>query len=201
MKKNLHSCLLVILALLMSLPVFGQQYTFVPGSTVGNNIPWGNASSNRRQNLYYPTDFNAPSGSITTLYIMPNTSVSTVSYTNVTVRMGATALNTFTSGPWISTGLTTVYNGAATLNAGTGGWLVLTLQTPYVYNNTQNLIVDFTTTGFSASYFMLHGNSGFTDRSLFGSATAASVGTQARLQQLGFDMITCAGPTGLAASG
>lgn len=199
MKRNFLVLFLIVLGCIAA-DVSAQQYSFIPTGTVANNIPWG-SGTNRRQNLYYPTNFNAPSGSITTLYIKPNTAIASISFTNVTISMGPTALNTFVAGPW-ATGLTTVFNGPATFTANAGGWLVIPLTTPYAYNNTQNLIVDFQQTGNSATISVLHDNTASAaDRSLYAAATAGTAALQPRLQQLGFDMVACTAPSGLAAAG
>jgi len=58
---------------------------------------------------------------------------------NVTIYMGHTSKTGFTSTTdWITTGLTQVYSGSVTTAS---GWYTITLDSPFDYNNTDNLVV------------------------------------------------------------
>ena len=58
-----------------------------------------------------------------------------------TIRMKHTALDAYTSPAWESTDWTTVYQNDETVSA--TGWVTFAFTTPFNYNGTDNLIVDF----------------------------------------------------------
>jgi hypothetical protein len=60
---------------------------------------------------------------------------------NWTIRMKHTALSTYASAAWESTGWTTVYQNNETIAA--TGWTVFTFDTPFYYNGSDNLMIDF----------------------------------------------------------
>lgn len=65
----------------------------------------------------------------------------TVSMTRFTVRIKPTTLSAYSSGSWETTGWTTVYQGNLTVTK--TGWLTLPFTTPFQYDGTSNLMVDF----------------------------------------------------------
>lgn len=189
----------LLAAFLLSNDLWAQQHLFNPTSTIANTIPLqSGATANFRQLVYYPTDFStATSGTITDIYFKVSLAA-TPSFTNLTVKMGSTTLNTFTTA-YVTTGLQTVYNGAyslATISTANGNFLKITLQTPYSYNNASNLIVELSQTGYSPGVQILQGNVGFVARSLFGAATGTSGSVQDRLATFGFDIMStpCTNP-------
>ena len=180
--------ILVISLILLFVPeILGQQYTLTGGS-IGNSIPFANSSNNRREWIFYPSNFStAPSGYITKIYIMANTSVSST-FTNFTLRMGPTTLNTFTAGPWITSGTDTVfYSASFSVSTISGNWIPITLQTPFYYNNTMNFIADVSQTGYTSGVTILQAS--VAGRSLYGGAGSASASLQGRLVNFGFDML------------
>lgn len=203
MKVNLFKaskavCSKVILSfsamLALSQLASAQQYVCTTNTPIANTIPFSNSTSNFRQLVYYPSDFpGAPSGSITDIYVKASTAV-TPSFANLTVKMGPTTLNTFTS--TYVTGLQTVYTGAYSQASVAGNYVKITLQTPYVYDNTQNLIIEFSQTGQSPGFSVNQGSVGYAGRSVFGGANATSGSVQDRLADLGFDILTapCTNP-------
>ncbi len=58
-----------------------------------------------------------------------------------TIRLQHTDWTDYNAGNFLASGWTTVYQG--TEPAGSTGWRTFTFQVPFVYNGTQNLLVDF----------------------------------------------------------
>jgi hypothetical protein len=185
MNKHLLGTISFLFFLLASV-AHAQQYTYGTGAGTTNTIPF-NGATNLRQWVYYPTDFpTAPSGNITTLYFKA-AAATAVNFSNLTIKIGHTTLSTFTAGPYV-TGLTTVYNGPYSGTPITGNWVVVTLQTPFLYNGTQNFIIEASQTGYSPGFSIAQTTSGVTARSLYGTATATSGSTQDRLGHIGMDI-------------
>ncbi|MCD6062233.1 MAG: Fibronectin type domain protein [Flavipsychrobacter sp.] len=194
--------LLVLLCFAVSGHVSAQQYIYSVTTTVGNSIPLG-GTTNIRQNIYYPSHFpTAPAGTITKIYFQPS-STGTFTFTTLVIKMGYTSLSTFTAGPF-ATGLTTVYSNTASFTTNSGGWIEIPLQTPFLYNASQNFIVEASQQGYSPSMSAICDNStGATDRTLYGTTSSSTGSLQARVMRLGFDLTPgtpCTAPTGLAAS-
>ena len=93
------------------------------------------------QVIYYPSEINT-SGDITKIsYYFDGGAVGS-NNKNWVIYMGHTNLNIFTDGwiPHTGNNFTQVFSGVVPLNAA-GGWVEITLQTPFSYNNTQNLVI------------------------------------------------------------
>ncbi len=193
MKQNFYY-LLVLLTL--SIPMSAQQHVYNAVSTIANTIPFQSGpTQNFRQWIYYPSNFPAAaSGNITDIYIKASNSAS-LNFTNLNVKMGTTTLMQFTTS-YITTGLQTVYNGAYSQATVTGDFIKITLQTPYYYNNTENLVVEVSQTGYSPGVQIEQGSVGYTGRSLFGAAANTSGTVQHRLATFGFDIMSapCTNP-------
>ncbi|RYE17355.1 MAG: hypothetical protein EOP51_24025, partial [Sphingobacteriales bacterium] len=194
-KRLLHYFFLLTCICLVSESVDAQNYQYPVFSPTANTIPFANSTSNLRQWIYYPTDFyGAPSGTITTLYFKASGS-GNVNFANLTIKMGATSLNIFPNATFV-TGLTTVYNGAYSATVMPSNYVVVNLQTPYLYDNSQNLIIEASQTGFSPGFSIALATTGVVARSLYGASTAVSGTVQDRLADMGFDIVTgtCTNP-------
>jgi len=102
----------------------------------------------RDEIIYLHSDLGA-AGTINSLALSVSTAPGLMS--NFTIRMKHTALSTLpsTGGSWDGTGWTTVYQGSPTISS--TGWSTFTFTTPFAYDGTSNLLIDFshnaTTTG------------------------------------------------------
>lgn len=107
-------------------------------------------------------------GSITKLYLRAGTTGST-QYTGLQIRMGQTSQSdygNYTGGTTnFITGLSLVYNGNLSVTHTTGQWVEITLQNPFGYNGTSNIVVETYYTGYTGnginmqgSYYTLNGN-------------------------------------------
>ena len=94
------------------------------------------------QSIFKSSYFNGTAGTITKLYYQYNGG-GTFSGDAIIVYMGTTNINSFTSSSsWLPiSNFTTVYNG--TMSASAQGWVEITLQTPYNYSGSGNLVIAF----------------------------------------------------------
>ncbi|MEI8005022.1 MAG: T9SS type A sorting domain-containing protein [Bacteroidota bacterium] len=114
-----------------------------------NSFPWGIAAGKEVQLLFLPGEFNqpspAPAGNIISVAfrVADTYPITNVTYTNLTIALGQTALTAFAAGAYYSGSLTTVYTRASVVLNGAGGtWVTLTLDTPFPYDPTQSLVMD-----------------------------------------------------------
>ena len=193
--------LLLTVVSFMSLICSAQQYSYV-GGTSNNSWPFNGtaAGSNKVQWIYRSTDFpTAPSGIITDVYFkLSGSSIGgTPTYTNLDIKMGATSLIDFPAGvtPFI-TGLQQVFFSASYAMTGAvpNGWVKVTLQTPFFYNNTQNFIIEVSqqafTNGFTTPQTTNNGN-----RRIYAQWNSPTGTGNTGLADFGFDILTtpCAG--------
>jgi hypothetical protein len=155
-----------------------------------SSIPFDNQSLNRVQWVFYPSDFGtAPSGNITKVYFKRQPSMLPVinSYTNLTIKMGETGLSMLPPGPWVTAGMTTVFQ-ASTYDfiPAPGDWMPVTLQTPFNYTGTSNFIVEVSHGGFGVGFEVMQ--AAMTGRSVYGSTMSAMSNAQNVLVEFGFDI-------------
>jgi hypothetical protein len=147
-----------------------QYYNYSVGGSA-NSFPFNIAAGKEVQLLYLPGDFNqptaAPTGSITkvSFFIHESYPLGPWTYTDLTIKMGQSAITSFDAGTFYTGSLTTVYSKASVSLAGTAGqWMTIPLDTPFPYDPTQSLIIDVAQSGaegaagFSMSFTSLTGN-------------------------------------------
>lgn len=187
----------LLIVLLLAGRADAQMYTYTSPTTTGNSFPLNTNTSNLCQFLYLPSYFpTAPPGSLTKIYIRSQSAVTTSTWNNLTVKMGTTAVTGFTTGNFI-TGLTTVYTAPVTTTTApipAGGWFELTLQTPFLWNRTNNLIVEISQTSYTGGLTIAYNGSIALARH-YGSVTGTTGTAGAGLLNFGFDLVTtpCAG--------
>ena len=93
----------------------------------------------RTQSIYLQSEIGA-AGRITSL-ALDVTTVPGQAMNACTIRLKHTALASYASNAWENTGWTTVYSAATTIS--TTGLATFTFTTPFDYNGTSNLMVDF----------------------------------------------------------
>lgn len=190
--------LLVINCILFTIATNAQipQY-YVGGLGAGSSNSWpfnsGTGGSNQVQLLYFSSHvnpincFNAPppSGFITKIYLKP-TSTGSFVYPNVVIKMGNTTLTTLTTGPWVG-GLTTVYSATSTtLVAAANQWMGITLQTPFYYDNTKQLLVEVSQG--QASGISLNFTNGTPNTRSYGQSASASGTADQEVYHFGIDI-------------
>ncbi|HTM66680.1 MAG TPA: hypothetical protein VL093_10190, partial [Flavipsychrobacter sp.] len=205
-KKTIKSVCFLLLFLLSASLVYAQtpQYSLTTGS-INNSFPFNTSSSNKVQWVYYPSDFaTAPSGNITDVFFkVGSTPIGNPTFTNLTIKMGATTLTSFIAGAF-TTGLTTVFTSASQTFTGVvvGGWIQITLQTPFYYNNAQNFVVEVSQTAYSGG-FTIPQTPTTSNRRMYGSVTSTTASADGRLADFGFNILTgpiCPVPTGVTSS-
>jgi hypothetical protein len=152
----------------LSLP---DYYNYNTDSDINNSFPWNISSGKKVQLLYLPGDFNqpspAPAGNITSISfrIADTYPLGPATYTDLTIKMGQSAITSFTAGSFYPGPLTTVYYRASVSLTGIAGdWMTITLDTPFAYDPAQSLIIDIAqcgetgASGFSMCFTNLSGN-------------------------------------------
>lgn len=145
--RNATAFFVFLLALTANILTQPQYYNYnTTGST--NSFPWNIAAGKQIQVLFLPGDFNqpspAPNGNITSVSFRLAATLGPYTYTNVVIKMGQVAgLTTFATSQWYAGPMTTVYTRASVqLGGNANEWMTITLDTPFLYDNTQSLIVD-----------------------------------------------------------
>ena len=172
---------------------------------IGNGIPFGaNATLGTRMQCFYPPGFlnagNAMSGLVTLnrIYFFADTaSVDTINYANLTITLGE-----YSSAPAIGFTWNTAAARQTNVVSGSGvrivhvdtNWFYIDFQTPFVYDPSKFLLVDFTVGAQSPFLFTWLIKSGPTPGSYISAAnaTAATPNTLSGggMPSIGFDPFT-----------
>ncbi|MBM2841762.1 MAG: hemagluttinin repeat-containing protein, partial [Bacteroidetes bacterium] len=121
-----------------------QYYNY--NTTIGSNsFPLNQALGKMVQWLVAPGELNqptpAPSGNITSLSVMIS-ATGARSYTNLFILLGQTSATTLPTGGFYTGQLDTVYKRASVDLTGTlGVWLTFVLDTPFLYDPAQSLVI------------------------------------------------------------
>ncbi|MDP1726075.1 MAG: hypothetical protein Q8M15_04785, partial [Bacteroidota bacterium] len=149
-----------IVLLLFSFMSFGQTPMFYNSTYVGgaNSIPFNpniSTTFQRAQFVWNPASFPGSfSGNITKVYFYATSTTSSV-FTNCIIGLATSISNPISASAWFPT--TTVVNSPSyTINTTTNGWCQLILTTPFYYDNTKYLIIDFSSSGTSAGGFAIN---------------------------------------------
>jgi len=147
---------------------------FTKTVTLNSNIGWAspfNAPNNRHlQQLYLASDING-AGYIQSIELRLNTATAGCS-SDATIKMGHTSLgvltNTFANNVEQGKGtLETVRTGAFSVPAGSAGdYFTIILDTPFLYNGVDNLVVEFLVTTYDADIFLWVDNTAVVHRML-----------------------------------
>ena len=152
------SFFVLLLALTANLFSQPQYYNFM-GGTANNGFPFNTlpASGKTIQTLYLPGAFTTPSpapgGNITKFYVQSVSTVS-VTYTQLTIKMGQTTDTDLPTGAWYSGTLTTVFDQSNYAMSPVADQFVgITLTTPFNYDPTKSLVVEITQCGYTGTGF------------------------------------------------
>lgn len=191
MNRNLLTLFILILSVL-GLHAQTPQYTS-PNGTSNNIFPF-RSTTNKVQWIYYPTDFTpvVPTGFINKLYIRVHPTLGSngvATYTNLTIKMGHTNTTATFVGPWMTAGMNQVYYAAnVSFNTVLDSWVEIPLQTPFLYNATDNLMLEISQTNFVFGFYIVN-NSDAPNRRMWGSvANPNSDGAGNGLMYMGFDV-------------
>ncbi|MBK7692634.1 MAG: hypothetical protein IPJ31_16520 [Bacteroidetes bacterium] len=141
--------LLLFITQLLSLAVFAQVPTYFNTNVAGggNSFPLNNSTTSRKVTWFIPANNLGlvPAGNnITDIYFQAgSTATRTYPVINIRMKVGiGTGLTGIAGGP-VEGGLTTVYTSVnQTISSTIGSWIKFTLQTPFLYDPAQPLVVE-----------------------------------------------------------
>lgn len=183
-----------MILLLSVTDMFAQpQFSYEPPTAPfpNNSFPFNTAGNNRRQVLYLASDFNAPAGLITKIYVKSSSQVFP-NFSNVLIQVGFTTANTLTPGAFFAPVDTVLF--AAPLSpprtniVPSGSWVEFTLSNPIVYDGTSNIVMDFSQEGFNPGFAIVNAN--IPDRTIYGPRNSTSPLTQGLVAHVGFDLVS-----------
>jgi len=155
----------LVLLFLISGFVYAQpQYYTSNTGTSANNFPFGMSAGKATNSLILAGELSQPTPcppgqQITKVYFRTG-STGTRTYTNLHVLMAQDVITTLTTGQFYAGPWDTVYFNASTpLSSTTGGWMDITLNTPYPYDPTKSLIVFVGQCGFTGSGTTIYNSS------------------------------------------
>lgn len=159
MKKTIASIVLMFLVTSFVISQTPQYYNFNTGGT-GNTIPFGSTavSGYKVVWLLMPNAFNNPGpvptgNKITKLYIRA-ASGGPIVCSNLKIKIGQTTDTILPSSAYTGSLDSVYFKASDTINS--NGYVVFTLQTPYVYNPSSSLVVELSHCGFTGSGFSVY---------------------------------------------
>jgi len=177
---SLNRMKLLLLMLSISLSGFGQVLVGA-GNTTNSTGPWSSCWGFSYHQMIYPQNQIGAAGTITSLTFTVTGSLPTVATgatpatpqganTAFRIFLGHTTKSDFTSNTdWIPVGnMNLVFDGSLSMPTAAGQSVVVTLTTPFAYNNTDNLVIAFdeNSPGYACTYTWV-ANSTQTNRNLF----------------------------------
>lgn len=193
MRKN-FLLFLAVACMLCHLPAMAQTPSYATdyGTSGANAFPLNTSSggNQRVQWLYVPGSFYiptlAPSGTITDVYIHFTQQSGNYNYSDIEIALGYTNLTTWTGQTSFVSGLTVVYSvGPTTISTSPLGWAKFTLQVPFEFDNTKNLVMQLRTQ--QASGGLQVPQRGVMGR-MWGTYAGAYVSQGTNLADFGFDI-------------
>ena len=181
-----------------------HESIFTPSSS--NIYPLSTAAPNNRVQWLYLTSEIAPApagpGLITKIYLRIGAAGGATTFTNLKVSLGTTP-QTVTTTTFIP-GLQLCYLGTAAVYPAhaTGDWLEITLQTPFLWNPTENLVVEVSQEGYTVGRSMWQYSSNGNRRTWGASNPTTPTGSAGTGQvHLGFDMMPATPCSGTVSAG
>lgn len=110
------------------------------GTATSRSLPLYTSYHDQRTQVIYPASEVGAAGSLSSLSLYITT-LPGQTLNAWTIRMKHTALASYSSPVWESTGWTTVHASNQTLSQ--SGWVTFNFSTPFAYNGSSNLMVDF----------------------------------------------------------
>ncbi|WP_203227748.1 hypothetical protein, partial [Paenimyroides viscosum] len=203
----LNNHLLIVLLFVfswLSTSVYAQSPMFqsVHVPTSSNSFPLSSTTSNRVQWLYLPSEITpAPSvGLINKIYLRVGATSGASTFTNLRVNIGTTT-QSLTTATFV-TGLQSCYfSPSASYPAlAQGNWFEVMLQTPFLWNGTDNLIIEVSQEGYTSGIGMWQHTSNGSRRTW--GVPAALTGSSGDGQvHLGFDMMSATPCSGTPIAG
>lgn len=191
--SKLPGRLLIVLCCFFVVNSYAQPTYYTPGGSSNNAFPFNNASSNRVQWVYAPTEFNStlPGGTITHVYFRTSNSTSTTrTFDSLRISIKHVSYSTFASAAW-ETGLTVCYGPVTTTIAiPSTGWFGVQLSTPFVYNGTSNLVIEATVSATNGTTVNQNSTNG-TKRVWGGRWSTTATNSGSGQAACGLEVMTC----------
>jgi hypothetical protein len=202
---NVATCFILLLAFAAGSLAQTPQYYNANSAGISNTLPFGSSAVTgyKTQHLIGPGEYiqpsPAPAGNITQLYIyMATTGGGT--YTNLTIKMGQTAITTFPTGTYSGQLDTVYYRASGVLSSTSNAWMVVTLDRAFSYDPAQSLVIEISHCGFTGSgmsVFQSAGTAGIIRRNTHSGTTSCVFtysGQDTRILQCGVDVASNTGP-------
>jgi len=198
MKKQILFICLIFLNIFST----NAQMIYKSGGTSNSTYLFGYANvCGKSQCIYLPSDLtNTQSGSINRLYYKYGSTGNTSNQilTNFEISLGQTTATGF-SGTTFFTGLTQVFSAAAfTIPPGTTGtWFHIDLNSTFVYDATQTLIIQLKFSACAIDNYGTYGTTNTPVKKIFSgdlNATVAGTATSTTWQDMGFDLVLVSVP-------
>ena len=148
------------------------------GTNTSYRVPWNHFYQySRTQTIYQQAEINTL-GQIQKIYYHVASWPASYTYTQLKIWMGTTTLPSWTATTqWIDNAtLTLVYDGPITITS--PGWLEIPLQTPFTYNNTENLVISIheplNVPSYAGSTYTFYYSTALTNRYLDGYSDSQS---------------------------
>lgn len=148
----------------------------------------------RHQTLYLPGEFGSalPANKyITTIYIRTSTVSSNVTYNGFEVALGQSTTTSLSATAWHNSTNVLTVTSFSPANTTAGGWIALTLNTPFLYDPAQSLVIDFKFTSATGTGFSVYSNNSVTgNRRSYNQNPAATAPSAANANRfdLGIDL-------------
>ena len=156
MKKKVFSLMMTLLLAFVGVAK-AETIEIGTGTSTSYYVPFNSLYGYSFTEQVYSASDIGTAGSITSISFYLGTSNSSVQTNNITLYMKNVARSSFSSTSDYETVTTgdIVYSGSWTIPANYTGWVAITLDTPFAYDGTSNLMVamhEFTS-GYSTRYF------------------------------------------------
>jgi len=206
--RSVWAFLMVLFCVLTAQAGFGQTYVSnTYNGNTGLSIPFAQSGS-KGEFDYNPNDFNSlpKSGYIKALYFrVNNSSLYTATFSNFLIQMGQTTKSL--TGDTFFTNVQTVYSATSlTLDPPNETWFSITLQHPFFFDSTKNLILIVSNTyeslySFESSYTNSPTNTSTFRHLVYSSSYSSSVGTgnSNSVLDLGFNIVAAGNDAGINA--
>lgn len=151
--------IILFVSFLFAVNLFSQTPQYYNANTggIGNTIPFGSlgVSGYKSQWLIGPGEYGqptpAPAGIITKFYIYMSSTGGPATFTQLTIKMGQTAITSFPAGGYTGQLDTVYYNLAPVLSSTANSYMVFTLTRPFTYNPSQSLVIELSHCGYTGT--------------------------------------------------
>lgn len=171
------------------------QYSPTVLGNGAQTIPFNLTTGYRHQTLYLPGEFGSGLPGlkyISKVYIRTSTVSTNASYANFEVSLGQSSSVSLSATAWHPVSSVFTANPYTPGTTAAGSWIVITLPTPYLYDPSLSLVVDFRFTSITGTGFSVYSNTTITgNRRSYNASATATVPSAANANRfdIGFDLV------------